>query len=227
MPEKYSRGEYEKVMEPFFTRNKNFYRNFFHLVLMVALQNLVAYSVNMLDNMMLGSYSQNALSGAATVNQIFFVINQLAIALGSALIVMGSQYWGKGDTGVIRKLTGIALVFSMLAAVLILAICAAVPRQLIGLFTTSSEIIEEGQAYLGILKWTFVLFLISNLLISMLRSVETVRISFIISVVSLLANGGINYTLIFGHFGFPEMGIRGAAIGTLIARSLEFLIVLF
>lgn len=71
------------------------------------------------------------------------------------------------------------------------------------------------------------LFLISNLLISMLRSVETVRISFIISVVSLLANGGINYTLIFGHFGFPEMGIRGAAIGTLIARSLEFLIVLF
>lgn len=227
MPEKYSREEYEKVMEPFFTRNKNFYRNFFHLVLMVALQNLVAYSVNMLDNMMLGSYSQNALSGAATVNQIFFVINQLAIALGSALIVMGSQYWGKGDTGVIRKLTGIALVFSMLAAVLILAICAAVPRQLIGLFTTSSEIIEEGQAYLGILKWTFVLFLISNLLISMLRSVETVRISFIISVVSLLANGGINYTLIFGHFGFPEMGIRGAAIGTLIARSLEFLIVLF
>mgnify|MGYP000987794806 FL=1 len=134
MPEKYSRGEYEKVMEPFFTRNKNFYRNFFHLVLMVALQNLVAYSVNMLDNMMLGSYSQNALSGAATVNQIFFVINQLAIALESALIVMGSQYWGKGDTGVIRKLTGIALVFSMLAAVLILAICAAVDRIIYNIF---------------------------------------------------------------------------------------------
>ena len=106
MPEKYSRGEYEKVMEPFFTRNKNFYRNFFHLVLMVALQNLVAYSVNMLDNMMLGSYSQNALSGAATVNQSFFVINQLAIAL----------------------------VFSMLAAVLILAICAAVDRIIYNIF---------------------------------------------------------------------------------------------
>ena len=84
--------------------------------------------------MMLGSYSQNALSGAATVNQIFFVINQLAIALGSALIVMGSQYWGKGDTGVIRKLTGIALVFSMLAAVLILAICAAVDRIIYNIF---------------------------------------------------------------------------------------------
>ena len=53
------------------------------------------YSVNMLDNMMLGSYDQNALSGAATVNQIFFVVNQLAIAIGNALIVMSSQYWGK------------------------------------------------------------------------------------------------------------------------------------
>ena len=63
--------------------------------MVVALQNLVAYSVNMLDNMMLGSYDQNALSGAATVNQIFFVVNQLAIAIGNALIVMSSQYWGK------------------------------------------------------------------------------------------------------------------------------------
>ena len=61
----------------------------------------------------------------------------------------------------------------------------------------------------------------------MLRSVETVQISFVVSVVSLIVNGGINYTLIFGHFGFPEMGIKGAAIGTLTARSLEFLIVLF
>lgn len=82
-------------METFFTKDKNFYKVFFRLMLVVALQNLVAYSVNMLDNMMLGSYDQNALSGAATVNQIFFVINQLAIAIGNALIVMSSQYWGE------------------------------------------------------------------------------------------------------------------------------------
>ena len=82
-------------METFFTKDKNFYKVFFRLMLVVALQNLVAYSVNMLDNMMLGSYDQNALSGAATVNQIFFVVNQLAIAIGNALIVMSSQYWGK------------------------------------------------------------------------------------------------------------------------------------
>lgn len=85
-------------METFFTKDKNFYKVFFRLMLVVALQNLVAYSVNMLDNMMLGSYDQNALSGAATVNQIFFVVNQLALAIGGALIIMSSQYWGKKDT---------------------------------------------------------------------------------------------------------------------------------
>lgn len=213
--------------ESFFTRDKNFYRTFFRLMLVVALQNLVAYSVNMLDNMMLGSYSQNALSGAATVNQIFFIVNQLALAIGNALIVMSSQYWGKRDTRTIKKLTGISLIFSVLAAAIVVGICAAFPEQLLKIFTTSPEIIEQGKIYLNILKWTFVLFLISNLLISMLRSVETVQISFVVSVVSLIVNGGMNYTLIFGHFGFPEMGIKGAAIGTLTARSLEFLIVIF
>ena len=210
-------------METFFTKDKNFYKVFFRLMLVVALQNLVAYSVNMLDNMMLGSYDQNALSGAATVNQIFFVVNQLAIAIGNALIVMSSQYWGKKDTYAIRKLTGIVLIFSLLAAMLILVICSAFPEQLLGLFTTSPDIIMEGQTYLKILKWTFVLFLISNLLISMLRSVETVQISFVVSVISLIVNGGINYTLIFGHFGFPEMGIKGAALATVLATVVQFL----
>ena len=90
----------------FFTRDKNFYKTFFRLMLVVALQNLVAYSVNMLDNIMLGSYSQNALSGAATVNQIFFIVNQLALSIGNALVAICSQYWGKQETEEIRKLTG-------------------------------------------------------------------------------------------------------------------------
>ena len=170
---------------------------------------------------MLGSYSQNALSGAATVNQIFFIVNQLALSIGNALVAICSQYWGKQETGAIRKMTGVALALSVLIGAIVVTACTCIPEQLLRIFTTSPEIIAEGKAYLGLLKWTFLLFMISNLLIAMLRSVETVKISFVISVVSLITNGCINYTLIFGHFGFPEMGIQGAAVGTLTARMLD------
>ena len=200
----------ETTRTTFFTRDKNFYKTFFRLMLVVALQNLVAYSVNMLDNIMLGSYSQNALSGATTVNQIFFIVNQLALSIGNALVAICSQYWGKQETEEIRKLTGAALALSIMIAAVVVTACTCMPERLLGIFTTSTEIIAEGKAYLGLLKWTFLLFMISNLLIAMLRSVEVVKISFVISVVSLITNGCINYTLIFGHFGFPEMGIKGA-----------------
>ena len=76
-----------------------------------------------------------------------------------------------------------------------------------------------------IIKYTFLLYLVTQVLLSALRSVETVRIAFVISCISLVVNVSINYTLIYGRFGFPELGIRGAAIGTMISRCLEFLIV--
>ena len=91
------------MKKTFFTKDPSFYRSFFKLMTVIALQNLVAYSVNMLDNIMLGSYSQNALSGAATVNQIYFIVNQIALAIGNALIAISSQYWGSHQTKPIRK----------------------------------------------------------------------------------------------------------------------------
>ena len=215
------------MKKTFFTKDPSFYRSFFKLMTVIALQNLVAYSVNMLDNIMLGSYSQNALSGAATVNQIYFIVNQIALAIGNALIAITSQYWGSHQTKPIRKVTKAALLFSLAIAAGIIALCMRIPNTLIGLFTTSPDIIREGTIYLHIIQWTFLFFMISNLLLAMLRSVETVKIAFLISVISLLVNGGINYILIFGRFGAPEMGIRGAAIGTFAARILELGIVLF
>lgn len=93
------------------------------------------------------------------------------------------------------------------------------------IFTNSPEIIAEGKSYLLLVMWSFALYIITNVLMAALRAVETVNISFYISVVSLIVNVGINYALIFGKFGLPEMGIRGAAVGTLVARALELAIV--
>ncbi|HIZ08494.1 MAG TPA: MATE family efflux transporter [Candidatus Eubacterium avistercoris] len=194
-------------------------------MVIVALQNLVAYSVNMADNIMLGAYDQTALSGAATVNQIFFMVQQVTLSIGEALVVLGSQYWGQKRTEPICRLTGIALKLGVICGVIILIAVTVAPEQILYIFTDDPAIVAAGMDYLDIIKYTFVLFIITNVFMAALRCVETVNISFYISVISLLVDVAINYCLIFGKFGCPEMGVRGAAIGTLVARIVELLIV--
>ena len=127
----------------------------------------------------------------------------------------------------IRKLTGVALKLGTVCGLLILAVCMLFPNQVLSIFTSDPIIITEGRAYLRIIQHTFVLFILSHVLMATLRSVEIVNISFAISVVSLIVDVTINYTLIFGKFGFPELGVTGAAIGTLTARVVELAIVLW
>lgn len=216
----------KKEWDGFFTKDKAFYKTLISLLSMVALQNIVAYSVNMTDNLMLGAYNQNdAMAGAAIVNQIFFIVQQLALSIGEALVVLAAQYWGQNRPEPIRKLTGIALKLGVICGLAVVVICAAAPHAVLMIFTNDPEYMKEGIVYLSLMKYTFLMFMISNILMASLRSVGIVRISFLISIVTLVLNAGINYTLIFGHFGFPELGIRGSSIGTFIARSAELLIV--
>ncbi|MBR1660238.1 MAG: MATE family efflux transporter [Oscillospiraceae bacterium] len=212
--------------ETFFTRDRGFYKALLPIFLTIAMQNLVAYSVNMTDNLMLGSYSQTALSSAATVNQIFFVVQQLALGVGDGLTVLAAQYWGQRRLTPVRRLTGIALTLGAALGAAVTLACALFPLPLLRLFTVDAAILEASAAYLSLLKFSFLPFVLTSVLIAALRSVETVRISFAVSVVSLVINVAVNYSLIFGRFGFPELGVRGAAIGTLIARGVELAIVL-
>ena len=210
---------------PFFTKDREFYRVLFPMLVTVALQNLVTYSVNMADNIMLGSYGQASLSGASTVNQIFFLVQQFAISVGNTLVAISSQYWAQGRTDPIRTLTGIALRLGAAVSVVLIAVCTVIPEPVLRIFTDDAGIVAEGRAYLMLVVWSFLPFVLTQTLMAMLRSVQTVKISFWVSVVSLVINVGINYVLIFGRLGFPEMGVRGAAIGTLIARMAELVIV--
>ncbi len=193
-------------------------------MLMVALQDLIAYSVNMADNIMLGSYSQSALSGAATVNQVFFVVSQVASGCAVSLSVLAAQYWGAKNERPIRFFLAKTLRLGLYIGFGLIILCAVIPKPILRIFTTSPEIISEGVKYLDLIKWTFVLYIVSQILMAALRAVGTVRISFYLSIMSLVVNVGINYVLIFGKAGFPEMGIVGAAIGTLVSRILEVIV---
>lgn len=211
----------------FFTKEKDFYHTLFRMLIIVSLQNLVAYTVNMADNMMLGRYSQDAMSGAATVNQIYFIVQQMALAIGEGLVMLASQYWGQKRLEPIRKLTGTALFVGVVFGIIVFAVCAVAPGPVVGIFTNDGAIIAQGVEYLSITKYSYILFVITSVLMSSLRSVETVNISFVVSCISLVVNVAINYALIFGKFGCPEMGVAGAAVGTLVARAIELAIVVF
>ena len=213
--------------ETFFSHDREFYHSLFAMMLVVAIQNLVSYSVNMADNIMLGAYSQEALSGAAVVNQVFFLVQQMAISIGDGLVVLCSQYWGQKRTEPIRRLTGLVLRVAFCAGILLIILCTLFPRQILEIFTSDEAILRQGMQYLNIIKYTFLLFLLTQVLLSALRSVETVKIAFFISCLSLVINICVNSTLIYGRFGFPEMGVRGAAVGTIISRIVELLVVLF
>jgi len=206
-------------------RDRTFYKNFIRLALALMLEQAVVLSVNLADNMMLGTYSQAALSGVAAVNQIQFVYQQAVYSIGNALIMLGSQYWGQRNTGPIRSVVSLAVRLEVAVAALLFAAVSLFPEAALKLFTNQQVYIAEGVAYLRIMRFSYLPFALTAVMLSMMRVVETVRIALQVSLVSLVINVTINYLLIAGNLGFPELGARGAAIGTLTARVVECIIV--
>ena len=206
-------------------RDRGFYKSFFSLFGVLVLQNVIAFSVNLADNIMIGGYSEAALSGVAAVNQIQFWFQQLTMSAAEAVVVLSSQYWGQKRTAPIKTITGAALILAFSIGFLLFLVTSIYPNEVIGLFTPSEKIIFEGVNYLKIIRFTYIIFALTSVLLAMLRSVETVKIAFYVSLSTLIINCCINYVLINGHFGAPQMGVRGAAIGTLTARITEFLII--
>ena len=207
-----------------FTKDRNFYRSFAVLCLTLMLEQAVILSVNLADNIMLGRYSESALSGVAAVNQIQFVLQQIVFGVSNGMIVLGSQYWGQKRTGEIRMLSSIAMRAALGVAIALFIAVSLFPEQTLRLFTRDAAIVAEGVAYLKIIRFTYLFFAASSILLGTMRVVESVQIALRVSLLSLVLNCSINYVLIYGRFGAPEMGVRGAAIGTLAARIVELFV---
>lgn len=196
-------------------------RQFFPLLAAVALQQILALTVNLVDNFMLGAYSEQAMSGAALVNQLQFMLQQLTSGIGAGVAVLGAQYWGKQQTEPIRRIIGVGLKFSLGAGLVFLLATRFFPRQVLGLLTNDQAILGEAVAYLDILCWTYLIYSVSAVLMYSLQSVQTALIGTVMSGLTIVINSVLNYIFIFGSFGAPEMGIRGAAIATFTSRIVE------
>ncbi len=206
---------------------KKFYKLVFVLVLPMALQNLINVGVTSADVIMLGKVSETSLSAASLAGQVQFIMTLIFFGLTSGAAVLTAQYWGKKDIRTIEKVLAIAMRFALLAAVLFTLAVLLFPYPIMNLFTPEKAVQEEGVQYLRIIGISYIFVAITMIYLNIMRSVERVIISTVVYLNSLIINVILNAIFIFGYFGLEPMGIRGAALATLIARIMEFIIVWF
>lgn len=206
------------------TRDRSFYRSLVALAVPVALQNLITFAVSFADNLMVGSLGDAAVSGVYMGSQIQTLLQMFSGGIEGAILVLASQYWGKKDVRSIKRIIAIGLQFSLMFGILLTTVCLVFPSQILSLFTADAAVIADGTVYLRIVCLSYVFFCVTQALISSMRSVEVAQIGMGVSAISLVFNILLNYLLIFGHFGFPALGIAGAAIATLISRIVETLV---
>jgi len=211
-----------------FNRESNsvFYKKVLKLVLPMALQNLINVGVTAADVIMLGRLGETAISGASLAGQVQFVMTLMYFGLTSGACVLASQYWGKSDTRTIEKILGISLKISLAIGFLFTIITLSIPQYVMRIFSSEPDVIEQGVHYLRIAGFSYIFIAITITYLNIIRSIERVIISTVVYLISLVFNVIFNSILIFGMFGFPAMGIKGAALATLMARILEFIIVM-
>lgn len=206
------------------TTEKRFYSKIFHLALPIIFQNLINTAVNSADVVMLGFINQSSLSAASLANQISFVLNLFYSGVSSGVIMLCAQYWGKKQPRAIEKIMGIAVRLSMSVSILVGAASCLTPGLLMRIFTSDQELISMGSSYLRILGFSYLFMGFSQVYLCVMRSIERVMFSAVVTAIALISNILLNAVFIFGLLGAPALGIQGAALATAIARGIELAI---
>lgn len=206
-------------------------RKFQKTVLMIAvplmLQQLIVSSVNLIDNLMVGQLGDMALSGVSMANRFYMIVWAGVNGMIASSVIYLSQYNGANDTNHMKQSFRFMIVSSYILCIALFIIAFFFPEMVIAFFIKDVEVIRLGSAYLKIAAISYLPSVISLCIASAFRALGETKKPLYISVISVLTNAVFNYFLIFGVFGFPKLGVVGAAIATLIARSVEALIYLW
>lgn len=201
-----------------------FYKNVFALTLPFVAINALSIILNFCDTIMLGKMAESSeapISAAGIATQPFLLYTFFIFGAVSGMSVLASQYWGKKDVATINVIAGITSAFLIAVGIIIVAAVSVFAKPIMSLLSSDSEVIGLSVQYLHILLISFLPYAVSSVLSGVLRTVENVNVPLAAIVTGILTNIFFNYCLIFGKLSFPEMGIRGAAIATVIARFVE------
>ena len=208
-----------------YKKDKEFYRRLFIIALPIAMQSLITSSLNMLDTMMIGKVGELELAAVGIANQYYFLYSLLTNALAIGSVVLIAQLWGKKDTINIKRTLSKSLFYNVALTIGFMILGFLLPGKIMSVFSNDPAVIEIGIDYSKIVVISYLFTSITFTFASGLRSIGNTKLPMWGSFIGLLVNGVLNAVLIFGLLGAPKMGIRGAALATLIARIVEFIIV--
>ena len=207
-------------------RENGFYKRLWRLSLPMILQNLITFSLGLIDTFMVSQVGQTEMAAVTTANVPVFLLISIVFGVQSGLGILVSQYWGKKDLKSISKAMGVASAVGTGIALLLAVLFYLWPVQIMDLLSNSHELSVLGAPYLRIIGFSYVFNMLSSVYVSAQRSVENPNFGMKLFGFSTVLNTFLNYLLIFGKWGFPTLGVRGAAIATLCARISEFIICL-
>ncbi len=205
--------------------NKEFYTLLLTIMLPIAVQNLISSSLNLVDNVMIGRLGEAPIAAVGLANKVFFLMTLMLFGANSGASIFIAQYWGKKDTQRIKNVLALALGFSLILSSAFFLLSFIAPRAVLDLLSDDPEVITLGSQYLQIVCLSFLTTAISFAYGASSRSIGKPKLPMYASAISLGINTVLNWVLIFGYLGFEPMGVKGAAIATLIARLVEVTII--
>ncbi|MEK5547834.1 MATE family efflux transporter [Paenibacillus sp. FSL L8-0689] len=192
------------------------------LVIPIALQNLISATVISVDVVMLGMISQSAMSAVSLAGQITFALTLFYMGMSAGASILTAQYWGKKDTSTIQRILSIACMFSFCVSILFFLSSFFLPGTLMRLFTNDAELIRFGSRFLQMNSFSYLVMGISQMYLSVIRSMENAKLSALISSLCLILNIFFNAICIFILFpSRPELAISAVALATVLGRIVE------
>lgn len=205
-------------MEKLATDTKSFYHKMLTLAVPIAIQSLITSSLQMVDSLMVGQLGVTSIAAVGVGNKITSILILILQGFGSGAAIFASQYWGRKDRDGIRRIffltVNIVTIFSLLFTAMILLFT----NQVIHIFTSDERVVETSASFLRIISINYLFTALTVVFSTILKSMGEVKLPLYISILAIGMNTIINYLLIFGNFGFKEMGVEGAGLATLIAR---------
>ena len=213
-------------MLSYLRQGRGFYQGLFALALPIILQNLITESLALADTFMVGALGEAQLAGVTLANIPIFIEQLMIFGFQSGSSVLISQFYGRGDKESINRVLGIGLYAAGAVTALFGCVMFFFPAWFMGLFGSDAAVVALAARYGKVVAFSVFFGGLSEVYIAAHRAMGHPKLGLCILGASMTVNVILNYGLIFGKLGLPQMGIEGAALATLIARILQFLLAL-